>query len=105
MKPPQPAGRAPTPAEVSSAIQPREVGARQAQGPLADLGRGRWGVPAVAYMSRIPLGDLVLHFEAGAWKAERPVGAAAARSEDDDLDPFVRRATQTLQSRSKGRAA
>jgi hypothetical protein len=42
---------------------PRAVGARIAAGPFQALPKGRWSVPAVAYMSLDPIGEVVLALE------------------------------------------
>lgn len=50
----------PTTAAIERLLATREVGARLAQGPWQRLPRGRWGVPAVGYLSGQAMPDLVL---------------------------------------------
>lgn len=73
----------PTLQEADRALSPREVGARLAQGPWQQLGRGLWAVPAVAYMSLVLMADIVLRRrEDGRWVVDK----AASRAETYD-DP------------------
>lgn len=66
------------PATIDRALGTREVGARLASGPWQALPRGRWAVPAVAYLSLVPLGELVVRLEAGRVVVERGTGSTAA---------------------------
>lgn len=69
----------PTNDQAWSALAVRECGARLAHGPWQSLGRGRYAVPAVAYLSMWPLPDVVLGLERGRWVAvERTAGGVAA---------------------------
>lgn len=65
----------PTRAKIEAVLACREVGARLAHGPWMKLGPARWGVPALAYLSLEPLGDLVIVQKAGRWVAERGHGS------------------------------
>jgi hypothetical protein len=38
----------------------REIGRRLAQGPWQDLGKAKWGIPTVAYMSQVLTPDVIL---------------------------------------------
>ena len=65
----------PTHSEADRALSPRAVGARIAAGPFRALPKGRWSVPAVAYMSLDPIGEVVLALEGKRWVAvERRAG-------------------------------
>lgn len=89
--------------EADTALGPREVGSRLAQGPFAKLGKGRWSVPAVAYMSLEPRGEVVLYAADGQWLAEKPQGRATVSEDDSDTATFGPRAG--LRASRKGKAA
>lgn len=89
--------------EADSALSPREVGSRLAQGPFERLGRGRWSVPAVAYMSLVPRGEAVLYVVDAGWVVEK-APARASVSEDDE-DPIFAAKPGLARAGRKGRAA
>jgi len=72
----------PTLREVERVLHVREVGARLAEGPWHQRARGRWGIPVVAYMSREPLPDQVVHKAEGGWAVDK-----AATRASTELDP------------------
>jgi hypothetical protein len=67
--------------EVDRALSPRSVGARLAQGPWLALAKERFAVPAVAYLSLWPLGELVIAREGRRWVVESRRGGEAAAAE------------------------
>jgi hypothetical protein len=72
----------PTHAEADRAMCPRAVGARIAAGPFQALPKSRWGVPAVAYMSLDPIGEVVLALEGKRWVAVERRAGEGARAEE-----------------------
>lgn len=96
------AAAGPTSSEADWALAPREVGARLAAGPFQALGKGRWSVPAVAYMSLEPLGERVLYVLDAAWAVEKAPARATVSEDDSDTAAFV---SQGPLGRRKGRAA
>lgn len=89
--------------EADTALGPREVGSRLAQGPFAKLGKGRWSVPAVAYMSLEPRGEVVLYASEGQWMAEKAQARATVSVDDTEEEMFGQR--RGLRAQRKGRAA
>lgn len=66
----------PTHKQADSALNVRSIGARLAQGPWQALPRGLWAVPAVAFLSLVPLPDVILSQKGRSWVAMGVVRAA-----------------------------
>jgi hypothetical protein len=74
-------GAGPTAYDVDRALSPRSVGARLAQGPWQALPKGRYAVPAVAFLSLWPLGELVIVREGRHWVVESRRGGETSAAE------------------------
>lgn len=67
---------------LDSLLSTREVGRRLAEGPWQRLGSSRWGVPVVAYLSRVAAPDLIVDETASGFEAAGRVAPAV-----ENIDP------------------